>query len=90
MNKGIDFLIHSVAFSPEIKNKAVDTSRAAYLLALSISSYSLTGLARAAIEAIEPVRPDRGDEMQAGGPIGMHRDGVVMGGEPDARLDQAR
>lgn len=23
----IDFVIHSVAFSPEIKNKAVDTSR---------------------------------------------------------------
>ena len=29
----IDILIHSVAFSPEIKNKAVDTSRAAYLQA---------------------------------------------------------
>src|SRR5262245_9580978 len=27
----IDVLIHSVAFSPEIKNRAVDTSRAAYL-----------------------------------------------------------
>jgi enoyl-[acyl-carrier protein] reductase I len=44
----IDILIHSVAFSPEIKNKAVDTSRKAYLTALSISAYSLTGLLRAA------------------------------------------
>src|SRR5262249_26646481 len=36
------------AFSPEIKNKAIDTSRRAYLTALSISSYSLTGLLRVA------------------------------------------
>jgi enoyl-[acyl-carrier protein] reductase I len=43
----IDILIHSVAFSPEIKNLAIDTSRAAYLQALSISSYSLTALCRA-------------------------------------------
>lgn len=49
----IDILIHSVAFSPEIKNKAVDTSRAAYLLALSISAYSLTGLLRAATPLME-------------------------------------
>src|SRR5437660_3314213 len=33
----IDMLIHSVAFSPEIKNKAVDTSRKAYQIALSVS-----------------------------------------------------
>jgi enoyl-[acyl-carrier protein] reductase I len=44
----IDILIHAVAFSPEIKNKMVDTSRKAYLTALSISAYSLTGLLRAA------------------------------------------
>ncbi len=44
----IDVLIHSVAFSPEIKNRAVDTSRKAYLTALSISAYSLTALLRAA------------------------------------------
>src|SRR5438067_10724493 len=37
----VDVLVHSIAFSPEIKNKAVDTSRQAYLTALSISSYSL-------------------------------------------------
>lgn len=45
---GIDILIHSVAFSPEIKNKALDTSRGAYWTALSVSAYSLTGLLRAA------------------------------------------
>jgi enoyl-[acyl-carrier protein] reductase I len=44
---GIDILIHSIAFSPEIKNKALDTSRQAYLTALSISAYSLTALLRA-------------------------------------------
>jgi enoyl-[acyl-carrier protein] reductase I len=44
----IDILIHSIAFSPEIKNKAIDTSRSAYLTALSISAYSLTALLRAA------------------------------------------
>jgi enoyl-[acyl-carrier protein] reductase I len=45
---GIDILIHSVAFSPEIKNLAINTSRQAYLTALSISSYSLTALLRMA------------------------------------------
>ena len=50
---GIDILIHSVAFSAEIKNKAVDTSRKAYLNALSISAYSLTALARACAPLME-------------------------------------
>jgi enoyl-[acyl-carrier protein] reductase I len=54
---GIDFIIHSVAFSPEIKNAAVDTSRGAYMTALSISAYSLTGLLRAARPYMEN-RPD--------------------------------
>lgn len=43
----LDILIHSVAFSPEIKNRQADTSRAAYLTALSISAYSLTGMMKA-------------------------------------------
>src|SRR4051794_35206462 len=43
----IDILVHSIAFSSEIKNRALDTSRKAYLSALSISSYSLTALVRA-------------------------------------------
>lgn len=45
---GIDILIHSVAFSPEIKELQVKTSRSAYLTALSVSAYSLTALLRAA------------------------------------------
>ncbi len=53
----LDVLIHSVAFSAEIKNKAVDTSRAGYLNALSISAYSLTALTRAALPLLEN-RPD--------------------------------
>jgi enoyl-[acyl-carrier protein] reductase I len=54
---GIDILIHSVAFSAEIKNKAVDTSRKGYLNALSISAYSLTALAKACQPYMEN-RPD--------------------------------
>src|SRR5262249_28109213 len=50
---GLDILIHSVAFSPEIKNLAVNTSRQAYLTALSVSAYSLTGLVRAALPLME-------------------------------------
>jgi enoyl-[acyl-carrier protein] reductase I len=50
---GIDILLHSVAFSAEIKNKAVDTSRKGYLQALSISAYSLTALARACVPLME-------------------------------------
>jgi enoyl-[acyl-carrier protein] reductase I len=53
----LDILIHSIAFSPEIKNKAADTSRAAYLTALGISAYSLTALLRAAGPLMEN-RPD--------------------------------
>jgi enoyl-[acyl-carrier protein] reductase I len=50
---GVDALIHSVAFSPEIKNKAIDTSRSAYLSALGISAYSLTSLVRAGVPLME-------------------------------------
>jgi len=53
----IDVLIHSIAFSSEIKSKAVDTSRKGYLNALSISSYSLTALARALLPKMAD-RPD--------------------------------
>jgi enoyl-[acyl-carrier protein] reductase I len=53
----IDILIHSIAFSPEITKKAIDTSRSAYLTALSVSAYSLTALVRAALPLMEG-RPD--------------------------------
>jgi len=49
----IDILIHSIAFSPEIKNLTINTSRSAYLTALSISSYSLTSLLRHAQPLME-------------------------------------
>jgi enoyl-[acyl-carrier protein] reductase I len=49
----VDVLIHSVAFSAEIKNRLLDTSRAGYLQALSISAYSLTALLRAAAPLME-------------------------------------
>jgi enoyl-[acyl-carrier protein] reductase I len=66
----IDVLIHSVAFSPEIKNIALHTSRKAYLTAISISAYSLTGLLRAA----EPLMENRPDGAAA---LGL----TYLGGE---------
>jgi enoyl-[acyl-carrier protein] reductase I len=45
----IDMLIHSVAFSPEISKNHLEVSRSAYLTAMSISSYSLVSLTRAAL-----------------------------------------
>jgi enoyl-[acyl-carrier protein] reductase I len=53
----IDILVHSIAFSPEIKNKAIDTSRSAYMTALGVSAYSLTALMKAALPMMEN-RPD--------------------------------
>jgi enoyl-[acyl-carrier protein] reductase I len=44
----VDILVHSIAFSPEITKKAVETSRSAYCTALSVSAYSLTALLRGA------------------------------------------
>lgn len=69
----IDVLVHSIAFSPEIKNKAVDTSRAAYVTALSVSAYSLTALLRAA----QPLMENRPDGSAALGLTYMGGDRVV-------------
>lgn len=44
----VDILIHSVAFSPEISKPLLEVSRKAYLMAQSISAYSLTAMCRAA------------------------------------------
>jgi enoyl-[acyl-carrier protein] reductase I len=49
----VDILVHSIAFSPEIKNKAIETTRPAYLTALGVSAYSLTALLRAALPYME-------------------------------------
>lgn len=50
---GVDILIHSVAFSRDIKKKQSETSRLGYLEALSISSFSLTALTRAVAPLME-------------------------------------
>jgi enoyl-[acyl-carrier protein] reductase I len=70
---GIDILIHSIAFSPEITKKAVETSRQAYLTALSISAYSLTALLRAA----EPYMVNRPGGASAVGLTYLGGDRVV-------------
>lgn len=49
----LDIVIHSVAFSPEIQKTHLETSRAAYLQAMSISAYSLVGMTRAALPLME-------------------------------------
>jgi enoyl-[acyl-carrier protein] reductase I len=56
-----DIFIHAIAFSPEIKNMMIDTSRKAYLTALSISSFSLTGM----LKALQPYMLDRPDGASA-------------------------
>lgn len=60
-HKGVDVLIHSIAFSPEIKNAAIDTSRKGYLTALSISAFSLTAL----LKAMQPLMENRPDGASA-------------------------
>ena len=70
---GIDILIHSVAFSPEIKNKVIDTSRKAYLTALSISSFSLTAL----LKALQPYMENRPGGASAVGLTYLGGDRVV-------------
>jgi enoyl-[acyl-carrier protein] reductase I len=50
---GIDILVHSIAFSREIKNRMIDTSRSAYYEAIGISAYSLTSMLRAATPYME-------------------------------------
>jgi enoyl-[acyl-carrier protein] reductase I len=49
----LDIVIHSVAFSPEIDKPHLETSRQAYLTAMSISSYSLVAMTRAAMPLME-------------------------------------
>ncbi|MCS7015721.1 MAG: SDR family oxidoreductase [Gemmatales bacterium] len=57
----LDILIHSVAFSPEIRKIQLETSRQAYLTALSVSAYSLTGL----LQRAWPLMKDRPDGASA-------------------------
>jgi enoyl-[acyl-carrier protein] reductase I len=43
----VDILVHCVAFSPEISKSHMETSRGAYLTAMTVSSYSLVAMTRA-------------------------------------------
>jgi enoyl-[acyl-carrier protein] reductase I len=70
---GVDILVHSIAFSPEIKNKAIDTTRKAYLTALSVSAYSLTALLR----ALQPLMENREGGASAVGLSYLGGDRVV-------------
>lgn len=45
----LDIMVHSIAFSPEVSKSHMQVSRAAYLTAMSVSSYSLVALTRAAL-----------------------------------------
>src|SRR5712692_5216061 len=42
--KSIDIVVHSLANGPEVKKPLLETSRAGYLAALSVSAYSLISL----------------------------------------------
>jgi enoyl-[acyl-carrier protein] reductase I len=69
----VDILIHSIAFSPEIKNAAIDTSRKAYLTALSVSAFSLTAM----LKALQPFMENRPDGASAVGLSYLGGDRVV-------------
>ena len=45
-DKCLDIVVHALANSPEIGNELIDTSRAGYLAALSVSSYSLVSMVK--------------------------------------------
>lgn len=42
----VDIVIHSLANGPEVKNQLIDTSRAGYLSAISVSAYSNVAMVR--------------------------------------------
>ena len=44
--QGLDIVVHSLANGPEVKSPLVDTSRAGYLAAVSVSAYSNISLVR--------------------------------------------
>ncbi|MEM7495230.1 MAG: SDR family oxidoreductase [Myxococcota bacterium] len=51
--RGVDIVVHAVAFSPEIKQSHLHVSRQGYLTAVNVSSYSLVGLCRALLPLME-------------------------------------
>lgn len=53
VSPSLDILIHSVAFSPEVSKSHLEVSRSAYLTAMSVSSYSLVALTKAALPLMQ-------------------------------------
>ncbi|HYL29431.1 MAG TPA: enoyl-[acyl-carrier-protein] reductase [Gemmatimonadales bacterium] len=45
-DRGLDIVVHSLANGPEVKNPLIETSRAGYLAAVSVSAYSNISLVR--------------------------------------------
>ncbi len=54
--RGLDVVVHSLANGPEVKSPLVDTSRAGYLAAVSVSAYSNISLVR----SLAPLMRDGG------------------------------
>jgi enoyl-[acyl-carrier protein] reductase I len=51
---GLDIVVHSLANGPEVKSPLVETSRAGYLSAVSVSAYSLISMVRALSPLMRP------------------------------------
>jgi enoyl-[acyl-carrier protein] reductase I len=51
---GLDIVVHSLANGPEVKSPLVDTSRAGYLAAVSVSAYSNISLVRSLSPLMRP------------------------------------
>ena len=51
--KPIDIIVHAVAFAPEIMKNLLETSRKGYLIAMDVSSYSLSALCRTFLPNME-------------------------------------
>ena len=52
----LDILVHSLANAPEVKKPLLETSRAGYLAAMSVSAYSLTAM----LQQLAPLMPHGG------------------------------
>jgi enoyl-[acyl-carrier protein] reductase I len=50
----LDIVVHSLANGPEVKKPLLDTSRAGYLAAVSVSAYSLTSMVRTLSPLMRP------------------------------------
>lgn len=52
--QGLDIVVHSLANGPEVRKPLIDTSRAGYLAAVSVSAYSNVSLVRALAPLMRP------------------------------------